>query len=425
MTDLRARAMQAEQSLIGSVLINPSVMAGIDILPSQFVNENNAVVWQAVIDCDMTGPVDLVTVSDALEKATGRNWVAYLSDCSVNTPSAVNAAQYAKIIQDYWRKVRALDACNQAIKDLPREGQNAIDTLVGSLMELSADAKRYEWSGKEAMNAAINMMESALKGEDKTVKTGIADLDNLLGGLHDSDLVVIGARPAIGKTAVMLNMALAAQVPVGIISSEQPYNQMGMRMISIGSGVSIGKMRAAKLSDDEWTRLTPSVSNIATAGICINDKSGISIVEVVRQARKWVHTYRIKALYVDYIQRIKSQEGEKRHEQVGSVVRGLKELARELNIPVVALAQVSREVDKRTCKRPHMGDMSDSSEIEKEADQIMTLYRDEVYNPKTMAQGVMEISVEKNRHGPTGGIKTAWIGESMRVRDIAREYDRG
>ncbi len=415
--------MQAEDAVIGSVLLNSSVLASLDLTAADFVTPNAKTVWQAIQNVDMAGPVELVTVCNWLRDNTGgRDWAKWLSERLRNTPSAANAGAYAKELRKVRQKIAATEACQQALQEIPSKGMAAIDTLMGSLMEVTATAKNYEYTLKESLSAAVDFMEEARKGNVRTVSTGLADLDENLGGFHPSDLVVVGGRPAMGKTAVLMNFALKAGKPVGIISSEQPHEQVGLRTLAISSGVGLGKIRAGQMTDTEWDALPKTIARYSDAGIHINDQSGISVMEVVRQARKWRHMHGIEALYVDYIQRIKSSDPRaKRHEQVGEVVRQLKELARELDIPVVALAQVNRDVEKRSNKRPSMGDMSDSSEIEKEADQIMTLYRDEVYNPNTDDKGIIEILIEKNRHGPTGDVRAIWMGANQRVENLARQ----
>jgi len=417
------QAMQAEDAIIGAVLLNNSVLSSLDLTVGDFVTPNAKTVWQAIQNVDMAGPVELMTVCSWLKENTGgRDWTKYLSERLRNTPSAAGVGAYAKELRKVRQKLAATEACQQALQEIPSKGMEAIDTLMGALMEVTATAKNYEYTMKESLRAAVDLMEQARKGEVNTIPTGLADLDHNLGGLHPSDLIVVGGRPAMGKTAFLLNLALNAGHPVGIISSEQPHEQVGMRTLAIGSGVGLGKLRAGQLTAIEWDVLPKTISRYTDVGIQINDRSGISIMEVVRQARKWKHMHGIRALYVDYIQRIKSTDPRaKRHEQVGEVVRQMKELARELDIPVVALAQVSRDVDKRSNKRPGMGDMSDSSEIEKEADQIMCLYRDEVYNPDSQDKGILEVLIEKNRHGPTGNVRTYWSGANQRVLNVARE----
>lgn len=228
------------------------------------------------------------------------------------------------------------------------------------------------------------------------------------------------------NTAFLLNLIDAHTEQCGLISAEQPAEQIGIRLIAINGRVNAQKMRSGTLEEFDYQKLTNTVSKFhQNNNIWINDRSGISIVDVIRQARKWKHQHNIKALYIDYIQRIKwTDQRIAKWEQVGNVVMSLKELARDLNIPVIALAQVNREVEKRADKQPTMGDLANSSEIEKEADVIMTLYRDEAYNEDSQDKGIMEVGVCKNRHGPTGIVRTVWVEHFMRVENYQPEYAR-
>ncbi len=293
-------------------------------------------------------------------------------------------------------------------------------------MGLSATRQNHECSISQALKKSLDMIEEANNITGPVgIATGISKLDEVLGGFHDSDLYVIGARPAMGKTAFLLNLANAHNEQVGIISTEQPAAQLGIRLIAINGRVNSQRMRTGTLNDYNWDKITASVTNLhENNNIWINDKSSINILELTRQARKWKHQHNIKALYIDYIQRIKwtNQKMEK-WEQVGNVVLSLKELARDLNIPVIALAQVSRNAEQRDDKRPTMADLANSSEIEKEADIVMTLYRDEVYNENSPQKGIMEINVCKNRHGPIGNVMAAWIEKYMRIENLAQSLD--
>lgn len=424
MRDLRERAVESEQAIIGSALLNAdNVLPAIDTTAKDFLNPNNAAVWQAIIDTDLSGPVDLMTVNHTLEAQTGRSWAAYLSEMCRHTPSSANVKSYAKILRQIRQKSDAIEVCKKALNDIGSDQPDAINAAIAALMSVCSSGRNYEYSIKESLRAAISKIEAVRKGEVSTVPTGVHELDSLLGGLHRSDLVVLAARPAMGKTAVMLNWALKSNAPVGIISSEQPHEQIGIRTLSISSKVPVMRMRAGDLDQAQWSKLTPAAANMVNQGLWINDKSGITIGEIVAQARKWSHLFGIQALYVDYIQRIKpSNPALKKHEQVGEIVQGLKNLARELDIPVVALAQVGRQVEQRADRRPTMGDISDSSEVEKEADQVICIYRDEVYNPETEHKGIIEFLIEKNRHGPTGRKKAFWVADNMTVADIERRH---
>jgi replicative DNA helicase len=271
-----------------------------------------------------------------------------------------------------------------------------------------------------------------LGGKIPGVPSGLAKLDHLLGGWHDGDLTILGARPAMGKTAMLVKFMLAAGVSCGVISAEQPAQQLGARAMSAHSHVDASRFRSGAFEDEDIGRLMRAVSELVEHPCLIYDRSAPSIADVVRMARKWRHNSGIRVLFVDYVQRIEASNADKRtpkHERVGEVVRGLKSLARDLEIPVVALAQVNRDVEKRADKRPNMGDLADSSEIEKEADAVLTLYREAVYFDKggvnernqPVRPHVAEINVEKNRHGPCGYVECIWIPESMRFENMGND----
>jgi replicative DNA helicase len=245
----------------------------------------------------------------------------------------------------------------------------------------------------------------------------------MLGGLHGGDLVIVGARPAMGKTALMLNMAasaLMAGFPVGVFSGEQGVSQITQRLIAIQGRIPVMRMRNGSLIGEDWSKLSAAVASLKDRGMYIFDKPAPTLSDIVRRARSWHYNHGIKAIYLDYLQRVKITTKAPRHEAIGEIAAGLKELARELNIPVIALAQVNREVEKRVNKRPFMGDLKDSGTIEQEADQIFMLYRDEVYNEETKDKGLAEINIEKNRHGSTGRVDLAWRGEYLRFENLMR-----
>jgi len=425
MTDmLRNHIQEAEQGIIGGLLVNPEALAHLDLTADDFLSPNHREMFDAILSVAKHQPVDLVTVGQHLESITGRNWLVTLSDMARNTPSATMVPEYAKILRDKARLVKAQNLLQEYKGRIATEGLPAIDNLASALMQLGMVGQSHEYSTTEMLRAVVNDLEARQAGDIASIPTGLVDVDHLLGGLHDSDLVVIAARPAMGKTAFLLNLILNSEAPCGLISTEQPVTQVGQRLISREGRFAAARMRnPSDISDAHWAVITATVKKLQDRNnIWINDNCGPTVADVVRQARKWKHAYGIKALFVDYIQRIKPADPtQPKHQQVGEIVRALKDCARELNIPVVALAQVSRKVEERGDKRPHMGDISDSSEVEKEADQILTLYRDEVYNEHTQDKGIMEVRVEKNRHGPTGAVRVYWQPEIMAVANLSRE----
>jgi len=296
---------------------------------------------------------------------------------------------------------------------------------MAALMAMNHTKRQFDHTLQSSLNAAIEDLERRMDGgEVLGVKTGIAAVDRFIGGFHNSDLIIVGARPAMGKTAFMLNLAINADAPVGIISAEQGMMQMGGRVIAIGGQVNTARMRSGDLGKDDFDRITQIGTKLRDRVIQFYDKPAPTLQDIVRQARKWKHKLKIKALYIDYVQRIKVDGKAPRHEQIGGVAMGLKELARELDIPVIALAQVNRSVEARTNRRPQMGDLKDSGVIEQEADVIAMLYRDEVYDENTDSKGIAEIDIKKNRHGEIGIIRTSWRAEFLRFDDLAPQYQQ-
>jgi replicative DNA helicase len=317
------------------------------------------------------------------------------------------------------RKARLIGA--QLIEGAAGEG--TIDAAIRDLMTLALPAQKFDYNLNAAIKLAIDEIDEACEGKAPGLTTGLADLDKMLGGLHGGDLVIVGARPAMGKTALMLNMAasaLMAGFPVGVFSGEQGVSQITQRLIAIQGRIPVMRMRNGSLIGEDWSKLSAAVASLKDRGMYIFDKPAPTLSDIVRRARSWHYNHGIKAIYLDYLQRVKITTKAPRHEAIGEIAAGLKELARELNIPVIALAQVNREVEKRVNKRPFMGDLKDSGTIEQEADQIFMLYRDEVYNEETKDKGLAEINIEKNRHGSTGRVDLAWRGEYLRFENLMR-----
>lgn len=406
------RTIESELQVIGALLVDPSVSTSINLSADDFVNKRLAKTYEHIAEIIASGdPVDAVTVYEYGVSRGGLSLpeLARLSNECITT---ANTKRHAEIVRSEAVKRQAYAAMREAMENIDQE--NSVDGLISKLMLLNKPKKKYSFTIKQAMLNALDMFDKQANGM-RGVRTGVARLDDQLGGMHDGDLVVVAARPAMGKTAFAINLAVNAGEPVGIFSSEQPNEQIAARMMSIYSGVSVALMRTG-LNQSEWDRLQSAQINLASKQIFINDDAGIDIASLARQARAWKFEHNIKAVYVDYLQRIKATiKSENNHEKVAEVAARLKDLARELCIPVISLAQVNRKVEDRTDKRPFMSDIAESGVIEREADQVITLYRDEVYNQNTPEKGVMEINICKNRHGPTGMIKTKWSGACMKV----------
>ncbi|GAP66816.1 DnaB domain protein helicase domain protein [Mizugakiibacter sediminis] len=412
---------EVERALLATLMSRPGDCWGVDIAPEHFAVEQHADIFTEIRH--LTGesqPADAVSVMEALSRA-GRPELGTLAlRIASDSMTTSQPVAYAQRIKAAWR-LRSAKLIAQGLFEAQDDAM--IDTAVEALMGLHAIEQRHEFSAREAVKAAFKSLQDAHdKGADAdAVPTGLRDLDKLLGGLHPGDLVVIGARPAMGKTGLLIGMsrhAAAKGYPVGLISGEQPMEQVTARMLALASGVPASDFRRGIRQEEDWTRVTNAMTSTAQLPLWMLDRSSPSLAEVVRTARRWHHVHGIKGLYVDYLQRIEA-EGERRFEVVGAAAKGLKNLARDLNIPVIVLAQVSREVEKRKPPEPRMGDLSDSSEIEKEADQVLMLYRPDYYEGDECERaGTAKIIVEKNRHGPTGYVEVAWHAQTMRFADL-------
>jgi len=420
---------EAEQSTLGGLLLDNSRIHDVDTVAEDFHHPAHQRIYRAIQALVSAGGVaDVVTVTEWLERNQGveHTDLAYVAELALNTPSAANVHVYAELVRNDSRRRRALGILHDGIETIKEDGSAGIDHIIADLMHLVEGARHYECSVQDTIGAAADRLDWLEKHPGLVgLSTGLVDLDEFLGGFQPADLYVIGARPAIGKTALMLNMALNAGKAVGVFSAEQPKVQVGQRIIAISGGASTTNMRRAAMTQEDWSAVTKTFDHLKDSVIRVNDKSSPTLIDIVRQTRRWKREHGIRGIYLDYIQRMRGPNQLKRHEQIEEIARGLKELAKELDISVVALAQVNREVEKRADKRPHMSDLRDSGAIEQEADNVMMLYRDEVYHEHTKFRGVIEINVEKNRHGRTGYISATWEPERMRVSNLAPEYQEG
>jgi replicative DNA helicase len=417
--------LDTECYVLGAMMIGGEKAAArvSDLQPEHFTDLRHRWLFGVLVamNADRT-PIDAVTVMDYLQRRHGSRGIDaanYAADLAEATPGAANIAAYAKILVDRHtqRKTREIAS---ALSDNPT--QEGAQEAMRALLALASTEQAREHTMRQATKAAWEEIEAAYQngGKLRGITTGLVELDDYLGGFHPGDLVVIGARPAMGKTALLLSMAQAADVSRGFISAEQSSNQIGQRAISMTSRVPVSALRAGQIEEHEFPMCTAAISALTQQDCVIYDKPAPTLAEVVHVARRWKVERGIQILYVDYLQRIKHGNAKQpRHERVAEVAEGLKELARELNIPVVTLAQVSRAVDERTNKRPGMADLSDSSALEKEADQVLMLYRDEVYNPESPMRGTAELILEKNRHGAIGMIRVKFNAPIVKFSGMA------
>lgn len=412
----------AEEAVIGSLLNDNMRFHDVAALLSvdHFTSPQRSRVYGAIRDRVLAGePADTVTVGEALPDDFD-----YCIGLANTTPGGGSAATYAEIVRNNWRRREAVSIAARLSSAARNSEDGAVDSAIAELLALNSSVTECEFTGKQALRMAWESVEEARKngGALPGITTGIKVLDEILGGFHDSDLTIIGARPAMGKTALMGCLAEAAAehgFRPGLVSAEQPAIQLALRRLSMVSSVRASTLRSGGLEDEDWGSLQAGMARAVTRDMWIYDRSAITLDELVGIARKWKHNHNIGILFIDYAQRI-TVPGADRITEVSQVARGLKNLARDLKIPVVSLAQVVKGVDSRADKRPLQGDLANSDELTREADQIWMLYRESVYDPNANP-GIAEIIIEKNRHGPTGFKSVQFQGETMRFGNLSRE----
>lgn len=418
-------AIHCERSVLGAILADNSQLRHVQLQQCDFSVAAHGQIFELARRLIGAGKVtDAVTIAEALERETGRkDWLQITVRIQQDCLAASNAPTYAEVV----RKASLARQAASIGQRLIAGGDEAISSAIRDLIELSSTGREHSCHISDAVKAAIDELTAIVDGKPPGVMTGMCDLDEALGGMHDEDLIVVGARPAMGKTAFMLNVGLAAKGGVGVISGEQGRAQIGMRAFAMQGPVSLHHMRIGKLDDDEWSRVSAAIGVLRTRQFWLNDKPAPTIDDIVSQARAWKFHNNIGLLMIDYLQKIRGGQGQDFRLQVGDIAVQLKNLARELKIPVVALAQVKREVENRPLgqdglgRMPYMSDLAEAGIIEQEADQVITLYRPEVYDDSPQYQGIAYTNICKNRHGPVGHKAVSWRGEYLKFGDLARQ----
>lgn len=415
----------AEEAVLMGIMARNSALHDVITLlaADHFTSPFRQRLWTVMRDAILAGePADVVTLIDAMPADEAQ--LMELASLSI-TGNSVQV--YAEIVRENWRMREAAGIGQRLLMGARSRDAEAVDEAIAALMSLNVEASEHEFTGRQILNMAYQITEAAFRngGVLPGITTGLHELDEILGGWHNSDLTIVGGRPAMGKTAFMLGLAEAAAASgkrVGIVSAEQPATQIGLRRASLASRVSATAMRSGKVEDEDWQKLAVGIGKALDRLMWIYDRSAVTLDELIGIARKWKHAHGIEILFVDYAQRITVPRVD-RITEVSLVARGLKNLARDLEIPVIALAQVVKGVDTRTDKRPASGDLANSDELTREADQILMLYRDEVYNRESAARGMAEVLIEKNRHGPTGYKTFRFVGTTMAFEDLGH-HDR-
>ena len=431
-------ATEAEQSVIGGLLLDNLAYERIasDLQPDDFYRNEHQTIYRTIAAMlDRGEAVDIVTVDATLERVGQSDpcgGLAYLGELAANTPSAANIASYARVVIDR-RERRDLIAAGQRLIELAREpGSDAIaradkaSSIVLSLGEQRGSKESATIS--EVMGTVLQVLDKRIEagGAISGLSTGFVDLDKATTGLHPGNLVVLAGRPAMGKTTLGVNIAENVALDGGaalVFSLEMSATDLAERSMARAGSVNTQTLREGKLTEDDWSRMTVALGKLNGKALVIDDDPGTATVAQMR--RKAVRLKRklgrLDLIVIDYLQLMRG-DGNNRNEEIGGITRGLKLLARELNVPVVLLSQLNRGVEDRTDKRPMMSDLRESGAIEQDADVILMAYRDDYYNPgSSQFHGFAEIIIRKQRMGPTGTVPLIFQGEYSRFLDADQE----
>jgi replicative DNA helicase len=436
--------LDAERAVIGAMLVSETAVAVVAerLAAEDFYSEVHRIIYGAMMRLYSRGePIDQLTLTNELrsvnefERIGGRPYVFQIVE---SVPTAANAGRYADIVRGKALLRAIIDVGSRITEDAFREPEDvseALDSAEQLVYGVSNRTLREHLAPvSELAPGALEMIQRLYEqeGEVTGVETGFEDLDRLTTGFHKSDLIILAARPAMGKTALSLNAIWHAsgekKMPVAIFSLEMSKEQLVQRLISQTTRIPAQALRSGNVKAEDWPKLVRGVAEVSRAPIWIDDTAGVTLMEIRAKVRRLASQLNVAGemplslVVVDYLQLMVGQgaRAENRQQEIAEISRGLKVLARDLDVPVLAIAQLSRAVETRHDKRPLLSDLRDSGAIEQDADVVMFLYRDEYYNPESDDKGIAEVIVGKHRNGPTGKVQLAWMEQYTKFASLAR-----
>ena len=427
-------SVEAEQSVLGSILLDKEAMISVSetLVPEDFYKEAHKVIYESMLKLyNSQSEIDLITLTDELRDQgylDDIGGIAYITSLSTVVPTTSNIKYYVNIVKEKSISRQLISAANDII-NVGYDGSAIVEYVLEN-----AEKKIFDISQERATNdfqpinqvisEALSMLEKLYeeKNDVTGLTTGFRDLNKKINGLQRSDLLLIAARPAMGKTAFALNLvqnaALKGDASVAVFSLEMSKEQLVQRMIASQSTVELKKIKTGTLADNDWPRITDGMAILSGAKIHIDDTPGIKISELRSKCRKLKIEKGLDLVLIDYLQLMEGEgQNESRQQEIAKISRSLKILAKELDCPVVALSQLSRAPEQRADHRPMLSDLRESGSIEQDADIVMFLYRDEYYNPDTEKKNIGEVIVAKNRHGETGTVELVWFGGIQKFAD--------
>ena len=430
--------IEAEQAVLGSMLTDQdAVIAAIEVLKEDdFYREDNKIIYTALLNIyNRAEPIDIITLKSELssmgklEAVGGLEYIAQLPD---KVPTTANVERYVKIVEEKSMLRNLVKTANEIINLGYDETENVEDIMDVAEKKIFDVMQRKNSKGytpiKDILIDSFTQLENLYnqKGSITGVPSGFVELDRKTAGLHGSELILIAARPAMGKTAFALNIgtyaATRAGCPVAIFSLEMSKEQLANRILCSEALVDSNKVRTGELEDEEWGKLAQTSGELSTAEIYVDDTPGISVMEIRAKCRKLKLEKNIGLVIIDYLQLIQGsgKRGASREQEIAEISRSLKILAKELNVPVIALSQLSRAVEGRPDHRPMLSDLRESGSIEQDADIVMFLYRDDYYNENSEKKNIAEVIVAKQRSGSTGTVELAWLGSYTKFANLER-----
>ncbi len=422
-------SIEAEQSVLGAMILDKeAINEAIEIIrPDDFYKEANAEIYEAIITLfNKNEPVDLITLSEELKRRGGTleniGGVTYLANLSSGVATTANTKYYCKIVEEKSILRKLIKSSNEIMGKAYEDSEDVnviIEKAEKEIFDITQGTQREGFSPiSEVLLDSFAKIEemAANQGGLTGLTTGFIDLDNNLSGLQNSDLILLAARPSMGKTAfginIATNSALKAKANVAIFSLEMSKEQLVQRMIAATAHVDLQKIISGRLTEDEWLQIINSMGPLSQANIFIDDTAGISLMEMKAKCRKLKMEKGLDLILIDYLQ-LMQMEGykENRQQEISAISRGLKGLAKEMNCPVIALSQLSRAPELRSDHRPILSDLRESGAIEQDADVVLFLYRDEYYNEDSEKKNIGELIIAKHRNGPTGTIELVWKKE--------------
>ena len=433
---------EAEQSVIGAMLMDRDVISDTaDLLTGEdFYYKQYGVLFEAMKSLYREGePVDMVTLTDRLKQSGVAEEVAgpaQIAEIMQAVPTAVNAKKYAKIVQDNSLLRKLIRLCENVEKD-SYLAADKVENILGKteeevfkLVQSMSGSKDFVPMSSVVVDV-LNRIEAAAKNGGKItgIPTGFTALDDKLAGLHGGELIIIAARPAMGKTAFVLNivqhLAVKKHIPCAVFSLEMTKQDLAARLLSIGAMVDSSNIKLGKMPDEDWEKILWGSEELAKAPLYLDDNSSINMSEFRSKCRKLKQNEGIKLIVLDYLQLMNSAgKVESRQNFIADVSRSLKTLAKELDVPIIALSQINRSVDKAADHKPGLADLRESGAIEQDADVVMFIYRDEVYNPDTTEKpNTAEIIIDKHRNGETGTVELVWIGKYTKFANPEKKFN--